>query len=190
MPQKAKFSKEEIIKSAIEIIESQGIEYLTARSLGEKLGSSARPIFTTFKNMDDVLKGVNCYANDLYQKYISDGLKEALAFKGVGTSYIRFATKHPKLFQLMFMKEQKEIPDINNVLGSIEGSYQGILNSITNSYKVSEDVAKKLYLHMWIYTHGIAVLIVNKMCKFTSSEISDMLTTVCKSLIMNGVKND
>jgi len=190
MPQKAKFSKEEIINSAIDIVENQGIEFLTARALGEKLGSSARPIFTTFKNMDEVTNGVKSYANDLYQIYISDGLKESLAFKGVGTAYIRFAIEHPKLFQLMFMKEQKEIPDINNVLGSIEGSYQGILDSITNNYKVSEVIAKKLYLHMWIYTHGIAVLIVNKMCKFTNSEISDMLTTVCKSLIMNGVKND
>ncbi len=190
MPQKAKFSKEEIINSAITIVENQGIECLTARSLGDKLGSSSRPIFTTFKNMDDVLKGVHIYANDLYQGYIAEGLKEPLAFKGVGTAYIRFASEHPKLFQLMFMKEQENIPNLNNVLGLIEDSYQKILDSIIQSYKVSEESAKELYLHMWIYTHGIASLIVNKMCQFSSKEISNMLTTVFKSLIMNGVKND
>ncbi len=188
MPQKAKFSKEEIINSAIAIVENQGIEFLTARSLGDKLGSSSRPIFTTFKNMDDVLKGVNDYTNKLYQSYVNEGLKEQIAFKGVGKSYIRFASEHPKLFQLIFMKEQDDIPNPNNVLGLIEDSYQAILDSITDSYKVSEEFAKELYLNMWIYTHGIASLIVNKMCKFTGEEISDMLTTVFKSLIMSGVK--
>ncbi len=188
MPQKAKFSKEEIISAAIDIIENDGIQFLTARSLGEKLGSSSRPIFTTFNNMDDVLKGVTVYANNLYQNYVSRGLKEVIAFKGVGTSYIRFAVDHPRLFQLLFMKENETIPNSSNILGIIETSYQAILDSITNAYHVSEDFAKELYLHMWIYTHGIAVLIVNKMCKFSSEEISNMLTTIFKSLIINGVK--
>lgn len=190
MPQKAKFSKEEIINSAINIVEHLGIEYLTARSLGEKLGSSSRPIFTTFKNMDDVLNGVNTYANNLYQSYVVEGLKEPIAFKGVGKSYIRFASEHPKLFKLLFMKEHTDVPSLNNVLGLIEDSYEAILHSITGSYKVSENFAKELYQHMWIYTHGIACLIVNKMCKFSSEEISNMLTTVCKSLIINGDRND
>ncbi len=189
MPQKAKFSKEEIVKSAVSIIENQGIEYLTARSLGEELGASARPIFTTFSSMDDVLKGVNIYANELYQSYVSEGLKEQIAFKGVGKSYIRFAIEHPKLFQLLFMKEQDDVA-LNDVLGMIEDSYQAIMDSIIQSYKVSEKFAKKIYLNMWIYTHGIATLTVNKMCRFTGEEISEMLTTVFKSLIMNGEKDD
>ncbi len=190
MPQKAKFSKEEIINAAINIVENQGINCLTARSLGKKLGTSARPIFTTFTNMDDVLKAVNDFANNLYQSYVKEGLNDAIAFKGVGKAYISFAIDHPKLFQLIFMKEQDNVPSISNVLGIIEDSYQIILDSIIHSYNVSEKFAKELYLHMWIYTHGIATLIVNKMCKFNDDEISNMLTTVCKSIIINGVKND
>ncbi len=190
MPQKAKFSKDEIINAAVSIVENQGIENLTARSLGKKLGTSSRPIFTTFSNMNDVLNGVNEFANNLYQSYVIEGLKEPIAFKGVGKSYIRFACEHPKLFQLLFMKEQDVLPSVNNVLGLIEDSYQAILDSITQSYNVSEKFSKNLYLHMWIYTHGIATLIVNKMCKFSEKEISDMLTDVFKRLIMNGEKND
>lgn len=190
MPPKAKFTKEEIISAALNIVESKGIMFLTARSLGDALGTSARPIFTTFKNMEDVLSCVNEFSNELYQSYVAEGLRQTPAFKGVGASYICFAKEHPKLFQLLFIKEKEDIPDLNDVLGLIEGSYQKILDSITQSYKVSEDFAKQLYLHMWIYTHGIAVLIVNKMCRFSDEDISNMLTTVCKSLIVNGVKND
>lgn len=190
MPQKPKFSKEEIIKCAVSIVENQGVAYLTARSLGEELGASARPIFTTFNSMDDVLNGVNVYANELYQSYVNEGLKESIAFKGVGKSYIRFAMEHPKLFQLLFMKEQDGVPNLIDVLGIIEDSYQAILNSIMQDYNVSEKFAKEIYLNMWIFSHGIATLIVNKMCKFSGEEISQMLTTVCKSIILNGEQND
>lgn len=190
MPQKAKFGKEEIIRAAVDIVEREGLERLTARSLGEALGSSARPIFTTFSCMEEVFQGVFAFANNLYQGYVCQGLKEAIAFKGVGTAYISFAMDHPKLFQLLFMSEQQSVPTSSNVLGLIDDSYQSILNSITQSYPVSQSFAKQLYLHMWIYSHGIATLIVNKMCKFSGEEISDMLTAVCLSLIKAGVKND
>ena len=190
MPQKAKFSKDEIIGAAINIIEKDGLPALTARALGEKLGASPRPIFTTFDSMDDVLNGALNYANGLYQSYVAEGLKQSPAFKGVGIAYITFAREHPKLFQLLFMTENDGLPDLNSVLGIIEGSYGQILHSITDSYNVDENFAKKLYLHMWIYSHGIAVLTVNKMCEFKAEEISGMLTEVCRSLILQGTKND
>ena len=51
MPPKAKFTREEIITSALQIVRENGIADVTARELGERLGSSARPIFTVFENM-------------------------------------------------------------------------------------------------------------------------------------------
>lgn len=44
--------------------------------------------------------------------------------------------------------------------------------------KLPKDIAIKLYLHLWIYSHGIASLLATNVCKFTSQEISDMLTEV------------
>ena len=55
MPPKAKFTKEEIVSAAIEILRDKGIEAITARELGVRLNSSARPIFTLYRNMDEVL---------------------------------------------------------------------------------------------------------------------------------------
>ena len=44
MPPRAKFSREEIIKAGLDIVRENGLEALTARALGDKLGSSSRPI--------------------------------------------------------------------------------------------------------------------------------------------------
>ena len=48
MPPKPKFTKEEIVAAALELVSANGIEALTARELSAYLGSSARPIFTVF----------------------------------------------------------------------------------------------------------------------------------------------
>ena len=49
MPPKAKFSKEEIIKAAVNLVRTEGAQALTARALGTKLGVSSSPVFTFFR---------------------------------------------------------------------------------------------------------------------------------------------
>lgn len=183
MPPKAKFTKEEIIEAALNIVQADGLEALTSRALGTRLGSSARPVFTVFQNMDEVQQAVIDAAKALYKEYVDQGLTWEHPFKGVGTQYILFSVQEPKLFQLLFMTEQPQIPDFPGVLPLIEESYGEILLSIQKDYGINELSAKKLYHHLWIYTHGIATLCATKMCRFTGSEISSMITEVCTSIL-------
>ena len=183
MPPKAKFTKAEIIEAALNIVRTEGYEALTSRALGIYLGSSARPIFTVFKNMEEVQQVMIEAAKNLYKEYVNKGLTAEHPFKGVGTQYILFSVNEPKLFQLLFMAEQKQIPDLSGVLPLIDESYGDILLSIQKDYEISELSAKKLYQHLWIYTHGIASLCATKMCRFTGEEISTMITEVCTSVL-------
>ena len=182
MPPKAKFKKEEITKAALDIVKADGFEALTSRELGIRLGSSARPIFTVFKNMEEVQQAVIQSAKMLYKEYVNKGLTAEHPFKGVGTQYILFSVNEPKLFQILFMAE---IPDLKGVLPLIDESYEKILQSIQDDYGINEHLAEKLYRHLWIYTHGIATLCATRMCRFTGAEISSMITEVFMSLLKN-----
>lgn len=183
MPPKAKFTKEEIISCAVEITRKNGYEKVTAREIGNCLKSSARPIFTTFSSMDEVKQGVIRYAKSMYRSYVEDGLKEPLAFRGVGIAYITFSIKEPKLFQLLFMNEVEHNDSLQNVLKAVEDSYDMILKSIMIPYKLSEESAVKLYHHLWIYTHGIATMCATNVCRFDMQQISGMITEIFKSLL-------
>ncbi len=183
MPPKAKFTEEEIIAVALEILREKDISSVTAREIGKKLGSSSRPIFTVFENMSQVLEGINKAVRAIYSSYVSRGLREELAFKGVGKAYIMFAVEEPKLFQLLFMRKLPENIGLNKILPEIDDNYPAILKSITDNYPVSEEDAASLYRHLWIYSHGIATLCATSMCRFTKREIGDMLTEVFKSLL-------
>lgn len=185
MPPKAKFTKEEIVEAALNIVKTNGFEALTSRELGTRLGSSARPVFTVFKNMEEVQQAVTEAAKTLYKEYVNKGLRSEHPFKGVGTQYILFSLKEPKLFQCLFMTEQPQIPDLSGVLPLIEESYEEILLSIQDEYGINKSLAEKLYRHLWIYTHGIATLCATKMCRFTDTEISSMITEVFTSILKN-----
>lgn len=183
MPPKAKFTREQITEAALEIVRTESFESLTARALGKKLGSSACPIFTVFENMEEVQQTVLGAVKDIYKGYVERGLSEKPAFKGVGTQYIFFAMKEPKLFQILFMSERIEPPNLDRVLPMIDESYDKILASITAAYGMEEKDAERLYKHLWVYTHGIASLCATKMCRFTGEEISGMMTEVFSSLL-------
>lgn len=192
MPPKAKFTREEIVEVAFSIVKADGFEALTSRALGTRLGSSARPIFTVFQSMDEVQQAVIEAAKVLYKEYVDQGLMWENPFKGVGTQYILFSMQEPKLFQLLFMTEQPQIPGFSGVLPLIEESYEKILLSIQKYYGMNRPLAEKLYHHLWIYTHGIATLCATKMCRFTGEEINSMITEVFTSILKNikEYKND
>ena len=54
MAPKNKFTKEQIVAAALNVVREGGISSLTAKTLAEKLGTSTRPIFTAFATMDNL----------------------------------------------------------------------------------------------------------------------------------------
>ena len=69
MPPRVKFSREEIIAAALDIVRRGGMAALTARSLAAELGSSAKPVFGLFENMQEVQDAVVRAANAEYQSF-------------------------------------------------------------------------------------------------------------------------
>lgn len=190
MPPKAKFTRDEIVQAGLNVIRKNGMEALSARTLGAQLGSSARPIFTVFQSMEEVQAEIKKSARSLYDEYVRKGLEQELAFKGVGMQYIRFAIQEPKLFQMLFMSEQKQNPAVVNVMPMIDDNYSDILLSVQNGYQLPEHKAEQLYRHLWIYTHGIAVLCATNMCIFTAEEINRLIEQAFKGILKEIMQED
>lgn len=148
MPPKAKFTKEEIIDAGLAILRERDISAVTAREIGNYLGSPSRPIFTIFENMSEVLDGIECRAREIYTEYVHKGLQNDIAFTGVGQAYIQFAIREPKLFQLLFMRKVAGDIGVNKILPEIDDNYPAILKSITDQFPVSTDDAAILYRHL------------------------------------------
>ena len=182
MPKKVFYTKEYIVKVALQIVREEGTGNLTARNLAKHMGSSVCPIFSAFDNMEELQSAVIVAARGVYDEYVAEGLQKSLAFKGVGEAYIKFAVNEPKLFQLLFMNDNA-VRNLDNVLPSIDANYGKILQSVKDQYSVTDEVAYKLYKNLWIFTHGIAAMCATRSCEFNDDEINTMLTDVFVSLL-------
>lgn len=183
MPPKAKFTREEIICAAMQIVREQGLDALTSREIGRRLHSSACPVFTVFRSMEDVTAALYTAIRSLYREYIREGLAQQLAFQGVGTAYIKFARNEPRFFRLLFMTEPENPTDIGHILAVIDENYDDILRSVKEPYRLTKEEADRLYQHLWVYTHGIATLCATKVCTFTDEEIRDRMKEIFISLL-------
>ena len=100
MPRSAFFSKKTIAAAGLEIVRKHGINALTARALSQQLGCSLSPIFTVFKDMDEIQTAVRQAAAALFADYVKDVLDYQPAFKEYGMRLISFAKHEQNVFQL------------------------------------------------------------------------------------------
>ena len=177
MPPKPKFTKQEIIDAALTLVSEKGLEALTSRDLGARLGSSARPIFTVFRSMDEVQREVRAAAMRRFEAYAVSGDGDMPEFKRFGMHMVRFAIEEPKLYKMLFMAENGAIlgfDDIFKDLGTVAPASMEILQG--ENYGLGEREAWFLFRQMWVYTFGIGALCATGVCRFTEQEISDMLS--------------
>ena len=96
-----------MIAAALKIVRRSGTGSLTAKAIADELGISTRPVFTCFGTMDTVKNEVRQAAEEIYNGYISQGLKEKIPFFGLGMQYIRFAKEEPELYRMLSVFRQR-----------------------------------------------------------------------------------
>lgn len=156
MPRNFMFSREEIVSAALDLTREKGFSAVSARSLGEKLGTSSRPIFGRFQNMAEVQAAIIAAANEVYQSYLKKEMSEGkyVKYKASGMAYIRFAKEEKELFKLLFMRDRtnEENPDSPEEIDSL-------VDIICKQINISREDAYFFHIEMWVYVHGIASMI-------------------------------
>ncbi len=184
MPAKAMFTRKEVTEAALALVREGGLAALSSRNLASKLGSSPCPIFTVFGSMKEVEDAVRTEAKAVYRRYMEAALKKEIPFRGVGEEYVHFAYDEPELFRLIFMSGSS-IGSLNTVLPTLEDSYEEVISSVMESYRLPREKAEELYGHLWIYTHGMACLTAARTCNYAPEDVERRLSDVFFSLVLN-----
>lgn len=179
MPPKFKFTREQIVAAALEVTRKNGITGLTARGLAAELGSSAKPIFGLFQNMEEVQREVVSAANTLYQSYIKKGMADSKfpPYKASGIAYIQFAKEEKELFKLLFMRDRTDEKIQEN-----REEIRPILDLIMKNLGIDENEAYFFHLELWLYVHGIATMIATNYLEWDIEFIDKALTDAYQGL--------
>lgn len=173
MPQKFKFTRDEITNAALNVTRKNGISGLTARALAAELGCSVKPIFGLFKNMEEVGQEVFIASDLLYQNYLREDMAKGKysPYKASGMAYIRFAKEERELFKLLFMRDRSREKIEEN-----KEEIRPLMQLIQQNLGISEDEAYLFHLEMWLYVHGIATMIATSYLDWDDEFISRVLT--------------
>ena len=170
MPRKALFTKEEMVEKALDLVRRKGIDALTARELGAALGSSSRPIFTLYNNMEEVNADVKKAAQQLFSDYVADVNDYTPAFKEFGLRLVRFAREEQNLFNLLFFHKNA---DVSN---EIHPKAMECLDVICSDYGISKEQAIKLFGQLWVFTCGLALLSSKDPAFYFDELVSEMIS--------------
>ena len=180
MPRKFLFTRDEITQAALELVRERGAQALTARSLAERLGTSSKPIFGLFRNMEDVRGAVIASAasrlDQLTRAEMAAGRYPP--YKASGMAYIRFAREEKELFKLLYMRDRsQEAPSEDE-----REAVRPLLQVIMKNTGLSEERAYLLHAEMWIFVHGVASMLATNYVGWDMELISRAVTDAYQGL--------
>ena len=182
MPPRPKFTRDELIKGALELAREGGLEAIVARNLGNKMNTAPSTIFTHFSSVEEIRQAVIEAAREIYNGYVEEGLNLVPPMKGFAVQYIRFAMEEPNLYSILFMNRRDDFKYVDFIIN--EGHYEKVIMAAQKDFSLSREQAEFVYHNMWAYAHGIAVMSATGVCKFLLEEISQMLGMACRSFLI------
>lgn len=175
MPRKYMFTRDEILNAALCLTRERGFSSISARALGDKLGTSSRPVFSHFENMAEVQKAVIDVAEEIYHSYLKEEMECGTypPYKASGMAYIRFAREEKELFKLLFMRDRSQEDTKDN-----SEETDMLVEIICKQVNISKEEALFFWLEMWAYVHGIASMIATDYLDWNEELASRALTDV------------
>lgn len=171
MPPKPKFTRDQVAAAAFQMIKEGGVSALTARDLGSRMGTSARPIFTLFKNMEEVRQAARELAIQEFMTYISDYREYTPAFKRIGMMIVRYGIHEPELFKLLFLQEHSRGVTFEQALHDLDGMDETCIQLVMRDYELTREEAKLLFEQMWTHALGLGTMCAMGVCDLPEEEI-------------------
>ncbi|MDD5053028.1 MAG: TetR/AcrR family transcriptional regulator [Sulfuricurvum sp.] len=163
--------KESLLETALEMVDTEGLEAITLRELTQRLGTSRSAVYRHFDSKETLIIGViqKGYADlDLLFTPIFQDRTHSVAerFEMMGRAYLEFAIEHPNLYRLLFgenyrheREEACDYKDENQATGLyaligllLEAQEEGIIAKIDPIVQAAT---------VWASIHGLASLMID-----------------------------
>lgn len=187
MGRKLKFTREEILNKAYEILVREGMKKISARTIANELGISTIGVYSNFKSMSDLKNELSLLAKNKLLDKVKINYTE-LGLLNIGIGICLFAKEEKALFRAIFMRENLSEEFLNEITRDlISLVYKGFKES--DKYNILNDSTINWMIRKgWWYTHGFACLICSGFYNPTYEMIESELREVGYLILKQAMK--
>lgn len=153
---KQKITREMVVDAAFALAREGGMERVLAKDIAARLGCSVQPIYSCFRNMEELRRAVERRTADFMADYLSHRLDPDDLFRSTGQAHVQFARDEPELFKIFILRRREGV-------SSLDGLYRaearpGMAEAIAGRLGLDQAAARQLHLDMLIYTVGLGTI--------------------------------
>ncbi|MFE9866990.1 TetR/AcrR family transcriptional regulator [Streptomyces sp. NPDC005506] len=146
-----------VLTAALDVIRTEGPGALSLRDLARRAGVSHAAPAHHFKDRTGLLTAIAAEGYALF----ADALADAPDLRERGVRYVRFATRHPAHFQVMFQPELHR-PDDPELLAAKARAAQALRAGVTGlPVEGRGDDPRLAGIAAWSLAHGYATLLLS-----------------------------
>jgi AcrR family transcriptional regulator len=157
-----------LVEEAVRTIQVHGVEQLTLRSVGEKLGVSRTALYRHFSDKQALLAAVGREGFRMLRVALTDAWERhgrgREGFEAMGLAYVRFAVGHPSHYRVMFGGFVDSCAKDEAFVQEATGAFQVLVDSLVEQQQaglVRADDPLLLARFIWSIVHGIAMLAID-----------------------------
>ena len=155
-----------LLDEALEFtIRADGVDGLTLREIGARLGVSRTALYRHFADKRALLTAVATEGFRMLREQLvtawEDGGRGHAAFESMGMAYIRFAAANPAHYRVMFGGFVDPKACDPKLTTEAAGAFQALVDALAALQRdgvVRDDETVLMARHVWAVVHGIAML--------------------------------
>lgn len=181
-----------LLDEALGMIRAQGVEALTLREIGARVGVSRTALYRHFADKRALLTAVATEGFRTLRQHLvtawEEGDRGRAGFQAMGSAYIRFAIANPSHYRVMFgsfVELKKEEPELAVEAGCAFQALVDALATLRQHGVVRDDDTSLMARFVWSVVHGVAMLGIDGQLREAGS--MEELTRYAIASIGNGI---
>jgi AcrR family transcriptional regulator len=157
-----------LVDEALRTIQTHGVEHLTLRTVGERLGVSRSALYRHFADKQSLLATVGKEGFRKLQQALADAWERnrrgRIGFEAMGRAYVQFAVEHPSHYRVMFGRFIESAAKDDHFIAEAKAAFQVLVDALVdrqNAGDIRRDDPVLMARFVWALVHGTAMLIID-----------------------------
>jgi len=182
-----------LVAEAVRIIQTRGVEGLTLRAVGSRLGVSRSALYRHFADKQALLAAVAAEGfrglTDALQGAWTHAGRGLAGFNAMGVAYVQFAASHAAHYRVMFGAVGRldvAHPELEAHARSAFGVLVEAIVALQEQHRIEAGDPMPLAQYIWATVHGIAMLTIDGQLERQCSD-GDRLVRFFQERLLGGI---